>query len=216
MKKRAKILCLSLLIMAALSVFPVFASSDTAGTKRVALTYDDGPNGKVTEALLEVLAEEDVPATFFLCAYRVREYPDLTQRISREGHTLGVHGSTHVQMDILSEEEMRFELRDSIDAISEITGRRVRHFRPPYGFTNETLQAIAEEMGLQTVLWNVDPEDWKYKDAQKITARVLAQTGGESSIILLHDLDLQTVYATRRIIHALRQQGYEFVTLNEL
>lgn len=205
---------LSLTLAVLLCTVCCFASADAAQSKRVALTYDDGPNGKITQELLDLLEEEGVSATFFLCAYRVRTYPELTQQIANRGHTIGVHGSTHVQMDVLSEEAMRFELLDSINAITEITGRRVRHFRPPYGFTNETLEGIAADLGLQTVLWNVDPEDWKYKNAKKITARVLAQTGGES-MILLHDLDLQTVYATGEIIRALRQQGYEFVTLDE-
>ena len=190
------------------------ASAGDTPRKRVALTYDDGPNGKVTQALLSLLNGEQVPATFFLCAYRVRQYPELTKKIAEQGHTIGVHGSNHVQMDVLSEAEMRFELSDSINAVTEITGLRVRHFRPPYGFTNAQLEGIAAELGLNTVLWNVDPEDWKYKDAQKIAASVLAQTDGES-IILLHDLDMQTVYATGAIIRALRQQGYEFVTLDD-
>ena len=215
MKKRPAIQIFCFVLILILLTSSTFASADTSARKRVALTYDDGPSGHVTEALLSLLEEENVPATFFLCAYRVREYPELTRKISNQGHCIGVHGSTHTQMDILSEEEMLFELQDSINAVSEITGNRVRHFRPPYGFTSAQLESVAADLGLRTVLWNVDPEDWKYKDAKKITAGVIQQTGGES-IILLHDLDMQTVYATRTLIRALKQQGYEFVTLDEL
>jgi len=215
MKKRHFVRLVSLILALIFCLSSALASSDGTQRKRVALTYDDGPNGSVTETLLTLLDREGVPATFFLCAYRVREYPELTKKIAERGHTIGVHGSTHVQMDVLSEDAMRFELTDSINAVTEITGQRVHHFRPPYGFTNPQLEAIAANLGLRTVLWNVDPEDWRYKDANKIAAGVLTQTSGES-IILLHDLDLQTVYATATIIHALRQQGYEFVTLDEL
>ena len=214
MKKRTAVRLVFLILLLIFFCATVLASSGDTPRKRVALTYDDGPNGKVTQALLSLLEDEQVPATFFLCAYRVRQYPELTKKIAEQGHTIGVHGSNHVQMDVLSEEQMRFELSDSINAVTEITGLRVRHFRPPYGFTNAQLEGIAAELGLNTVLWNVDPEDWKYKDAQKIAASVLAQTDGES-VILLHDLDMQTVYATGAIIRALRQQGYEFVTLDD-
>lgn len=189
------------------------ASDEGPQPKRAVLTYDDGPNATVTEALLEVLSDEQVPATFFLCAYRIRENPETVRKIQAAGHTIGVHGSTHQMMHKLTAEEIRTELTECIDAVSEITGLRVRYFRPPYGLTSSVLEKQAAELGLKITLWNNDPEDWRTRNSEKIAASVIAQASGDC-IILLHDLNLQTVYATRTIIRSLQQQGYEFVTLD--
>lgn len=212
----SRVFSLVLALIFLLSSAPnVSASAEGDQPKRAVLTYDDGPNGAVTSALLQVLAEEEVSATFFLCAYRIRQYPELVLQIHSEGHSIGIHGSSHQRMDALSTQTIVHELKDCIDEVTQITGQRVRYFRPPYGLTNSALEDTAAKLGVNTVLWNVDPEDWREKSAEKIAAGVLAQVSGES-IILLHDLSMQSVYATRTIIRALRQQGYEFTTLDGL
>ncbi len=206
---------LCLLLCAALSFCPIpaGASNEPETGKSAVLTFDDGPNGAVTEALLELLAEEQVHATFFLCAYQIRKQPELVLRIAAAGHTIGIHGASHQKLAGLPAEMIYRELTDCIDAVTEITGQQVRYFRPPYGLYDNNVAEQARQAGVQIVLWNVDPKDWRDKNAEKIVAGVLSQADDES-IILLHDLDMQTVYATRTIIRSLRQRGYEFTTLD--
>ena len=122
---RVLLLCCCLLGL----VLPVEAAESSP--KYVALTFDDGPSGRFTRALLDGLAERNVKATFFLCGYRIRQYPELAQRIAEEGHEIGCHGVSHDSMETMSRRDIAEEISATLALLPE--GTRVRFLRPPGG-----------------------------------------------------------------------------------
>ena len=200
----------ALLLLIALFSCPALASDAPPEPPHAMLTFDDGPSGAVTEQLLALLKDEQVPAAFFLCGYQVRRHPELVRQIAEAGHCVGSHTDSHAYLIHCSPEEIRRELTRSVADLTEITGTQVRYFRPPGGLCNDAVRQALQEAGLQSVLWDVDPEDWRGGNAEQIAASVLRQAHGDC-IILLHDLHPQTVQAAKIIIRTLRARGYVFV-----
>lgn len=195
-------LCLSLLTPAKATAAPC-----------VALTFDDGPSGRFTRALLDGLARQDVKATFLLCGYRMAQYPELTARIQEEGHEIGLHGYSHRCMRDLSCGELERELNDCMTLLPE--GCRPAFLRPPGGAANGRVVRAAKEAGLALLIWSVDPRDWAVHDAAAVEEAVLRQVR-DGDVILLHDMSDSSVEAALVIVQTLRQQGYRFVTVSEL
>lgn len=193
------------------------------GSKQLALTYDDGPNDPHTLRLLEVLARNNVRATFFVIGRFVKQRPDIVRELVKAGHTVGNHTFSHPNLIFASAPRARTELRDCELALTEAVGEHSRLFRPPFGGRRPTSLRIARELGLQPVMWNVTGWDWNERSADYVEAKVKKQIrGGE--VILLHDGGhkalgadrSQTVIATDRIISSYKSQGYEFVTIPEM
>ena len=197
-------LCFSLLIP------PVFAAEEA---KYVALTFDDGPSGRYTRRLLDGLRERDVKATFFLCGYRLREYPKEAQRIFDEGHEIGLHGYSHENMGQMTYEQAKKELQDTLALLPD--GCDPAFLRPPGGANGAGLQQAAKEAGVAILNWSVDPQDWANHDAAAVTAAV-TQAVQDGDVILLHDMCDCSVTAALQIIDTLRNQGFRFVTVSEL
>lgn len=181
----------------------------------VALTFDDGPNGKVTEQLLDGLKERYVSATFFLCGYRLEEYPELAGRIAAEGHEVGVHGWSHTYLHTAAREQIRDELGRTAARVEELTGTRPKLFRPPGGLCSGALLEEAEQEGFSAILWSIDPQDWNTHDADAVYRRIMKKVG-DGDIILMHDLNRSSVNAALRLIDELEAQGYCFCTVSEL
>ena len=200
----------SLLLCLPFLVLPVQA----AGPKKfVALTFDDGPSGKYTRALLDGLYDRGAKATFLLCGYRVKDYPDLAQRILEEGHEIGLHGYSHDSMKTMSRRAIAQELMDTQALLPE--GCRPVFFRPPGGLRSDAVQQVAEARGLAILHWSVDPHDWEVHSSQAIEKAVLEQVS-DGDIILLHDMTTASVEAALDIVDELLKQEYEFVTVSEL
>lgn len=191
-------------------VLPVRAAPDS---RYVALTFDDGPSGKYTRALLDGLYDRGAKATFLLCGYRMVNYPDITQRIFEEGHEIGYHGYSHNPMQSMSRRGIAQELMDSQALLPE--GCRPAFLRPPGGFSSEAVRQVAEARGLAILHWSVDPEDWATKDTAAIEKAVLNQVK-DGDIILLHDMTDSSVKAALDIVDALLKEDFEFVTVSEL
>lgn len=191
---------------------------DPLKDKVVALTFDDGP-GPYTEKLLDILKENDAVATFFVVGTNVAEYPDIVKRAYEEGNEIGTHSWNHKDLKKLSLDEiMQDQYGKANDAIEAATGLRALIDRPPYGSMTEEL---AEQIGREQILWSVDPEDWKYRDADTVYDHVVNGTdkGGyvrDGGIILSHDIHETTVNAYDRIIKALKDEGYKFVTVTQM
>lgn len=183
--------------------------------KYIALTFDDGPTGTLTEQLLDGLNERYVPATFFLCGYRVEEFPELVQRMAEEGHEVAIHGWRHAYLHTMAQEEIREELKGTGDLVEELTGVRPKLFRPPGGLSSDTVLREAEQEGLSAILWSVDPEDWNTHDAGTVVRRVLDKAG-DGDILLMHDLSRSSVTAALRVVDQLTAQGYQFCTVSDL
>ena len=182
-------------------------------TQYVALTFDDGPSGKFTRRLLEGLWERDAHATFFLCGYRMEQYPELVVQMLEEGHEIGCHGSTHDSMVHMSRRDICAEIVGMQEKLPEDVS--TRFFRPPGGFVTDGVQQVAQAR-LQAVLsWSVDPKDWAVKDAAAVERMVLKNVK-DGDIILLHDMSDSSVTAALNIVDALQKRGYEFLTVSDL
>lgn len=190
--------------------------------KKVALTFDDGPNPPYTQELLTLLDQEAVKATFFFIGQNVEQYPAIAREVVQRGHLIGSHTYSHSDLLKLSDEQAIWEIDHSLQVIEKAVGIRPHLLRPPHGFRDAFILSAAARLNLQVIQWTVMAEDWKKPGIDIITNRVVNHaTNG--SIILLHDGDgvqsgdrSQTIAATKRIIRLLKDQGYQFVTVNEI
>ncbi|PKO16028.1 hypothetical protein CVU37_11785 [candidate division BRC1 bacterium HGW-BRC1-1] len=189
-------------------------SSWPTGKKLIALTYDDGPNTKVTQPLMDLLESEGVPATFYLLGQTAKANPKLTAEIQRRGFEVGNHSWSHPQLTKLGVDGIKSQLQRANDAMT--APRPVTTMRPPYGAHNATVRRVCSDMGFSVILWDVDTNDWrKGTTAEKIVKTVLEEAK-DGSIILMHDRLPTTVPATRQIIAELKKRGYTFVTVSQL
>jgi peptidoglycan/xylan/chitin deacetylase (PgdA/CDA1 family) len=194
-----------------------------SGNKLIALTYDDGPNDPHTLRLLDVLAKEDVRATFFLIGRYVQERPEIVQQIVQARHVVGNHTFTHPLLTFKSAGKIREELAKCRDALQCAIGEHSNLFRPPFGGRRPAVLSTARELGLEPVMWNVTGYDWSAPPAAAIELNVAKQIRG-GDIILLHDGGhklmgadrSQTVLATDHLIKRHKSQEYEFVTVPEM
>lgn len=203
-----RIFCLLLLLP--LLALPVRAEEES---KYAALTFDDGPSGKFTEALLDGLYEREVNATFLLCGYRMEQFPELTQRIFREGHEIGFHGYTHDNMKIMSRRQVADELVRSQSILPEDC--EPIFLRPPGGCCSDGVRQVAEARRLAILGWSVDPKDWATSDTLAIERAVLKNVK-DGDIILLHDMTASSVQAALDIVDTLENQGFTLLTVSEL
>lgn len=181
-------------------------------TKRVALTFDDGPHPVYTVELLDGLAERGVCATFFVIGENIPGNEEIIRRMDMEGHLIGNHTYDHVKISDLSVEEACGQVEKTSALIHEITGKDTEYVRPPFGSWRKDLECSFE---MFPVLWDVDPLDWTTKNTSDVVRRVLEAVGPDD-IILLHDCYKSSVEAALQIVDALSEQGYEFVTVDEL
>ena len=190
----------------------------------VALTFDDGPNGPFTDAVLDILRRERVRATFFLIGRNARLYPRVAARIAREGHVIGNHTDSHPAAFALERpRSMRAQIDHAEESIHAVTGVYARLFRPPQGLRSPWMMRVLAEDSLIAVTWDDAPMDW-FPYSSRELVRATLQQAHPGAIILLHDgLNLDrhpdrsaTVEALTEIIHRLRAEGYRFVTVPEL
>jgi peptidoglycan-N-acetylglucosamine deacetylase len=185
---------------------------------KLALTYDDGPNGVCTEPLLYMLEMYKVPATFFLTGMSAHDYPELVQSIRKYGHTIGNHTSCHPDLRYLD------ALRTFTEILlcEDVLGEHASIFRPPYGYTNASLAGVLADLKMKEVLWDIDSFDWQGLTALDICKVVDEQIGG-GGIILMHDADFSrrnadrraTLDATETIIKKYRN-NFEFVSVLDM
>lgn len=183
--------------------------------KVVALTFDAAWGNEDTQQLIDILGHYNVPATFFLVGDWVDNYPESVKALSDAGHSVQNHSNTHPYLTQCSADTIMSELNACNDKIEAITGVRPTLIRPPYGDYNDTVVNTIRSMGMEPIQWDVDSLDWKELSAPEITQRVLSgvQPG---SIILFHNAALHTPEALPDIIDSLMQEGYTFVTVNDL
>ena len=124
-------------------------------TNKVAITFDDGPSREFTPAILEILREHDVPATFFLVGSHVEKYPDIARQIVEDGHTIGSHTQNHRNLPTLSTLELQKEVMEATAVITEITGEYPTFVRPPRGMYDDRFRRLAKLLGQEIVLWSI-------------------------------------------------------------
>ena len=188
------------------------AAEGAAEEKKIALTFDDGPHPSYTEQLLDGLKERGVHATFFVTGEHAKLHPDVIARMQSEGHLIGNHTYSHIQLQKGNREEFKEELIKTNEVLKEITGEDVEYVRPPYGSWDKSFE---KELNMFPVLWTIDPLDWCSRNAEGVVRKVVAKAG-ENEIILLHDYYDSSVTAALRIVDELLEEGYEFVTVDEI
>lgn len=187
-------------------------TEDSRETKKIALTFDDGPHPVYTEQMLELLEKEKVPATFFLLGQNVEAYGEVVKEIADKGHLIGNHTYHHVQITTLPTEQAYEEIDKTSRLIEDLTGKGTEYVRPPFGTWNEGLES---ELDLIPVMWTIDTLDWTTGNVDWIVNQVV-QSAEENDIILMHDSYKSTVQAVERIIELLKADGFEFVTVDEV
>ena len=211
--KRLLSLALSLALLFVSAAPKALAGPQTRGC--LALTFDDGPSGALTERLLDGLRARGVHVTFFVCAYRVEQYPETLCRAAQDGHEIALHGCCHDYMHKMSREAVYDDLISCRTAVTECCGIAPKLFRPPGGLYSPALCEAAAEAGVSVVLWSVDPEDWDTQQHAAVLPRIVrgAQDG---AVILMHDLSENSVSCALQAVDTLTAQGWRFVTVSEL
>ncbi|HHU77163.1 MAG TPA: polysaccharide deacetylase family protein [Firmicutes bacterium] len=191
----------------------------------VALTFDDGPDPRFTPDILDILAEEDVKATFFMVGKHVEKYPHIAQQVLEAGHEIGNHTYSHANLLQAPLGRITTEIERGEKAIFNATGLRPSLFRPPRGLYEAKLMEETKERGYTITLWSLSSNDWLEMRPVDIS-RTILQNVTPGDIILFHDSGnliraeggerLPTVRSLKTVISGLKEQGYDFVTVTEL
>lgn len=178
---------------------------------RVALTFDDGPSA-YTERLSQGLKERGVQATFFLLGTNIEQYEEAVEGLARDGHLLGNHSYSHCQLNKLSSGKACQEITKTNNLIYQCTGIYPMYMRPPFGEWDEGMDCGTDMI---PIFWTVDSLDWKIKNTDAIVKLVLEQVE-DGDVILMHDGYQTSVEAAFKIVDALKERGFEFVTADQM
>ena len=179
---------------------------------RVALTFDDGPNARYTPLLLEGLRKRNIHATFFLLGENIPENEELLLQMQKDGHLIGCHTWSHVQLDKISPSRASREILKTNSLIYHITGTYPTCLRPPYGAWKKDLEL---PVTMLPVFWDVDTLDWQSQNPESILD-IVRKNVQDGSIILMHDSYDSSVRAALAIADELTEKGYDFVTADQL
>jgi peptidoglycan-N-acetylglucosamine deacetylase len=165
-------------------LFPSVLFTTTAAG--IHLTFDDGPHPTATPAVLNILRERNIRATFFFLGQNVQRYPDIAKQVATEGHHIGNHSYTHTNLFFKDEAFIRKEIIQTEEILESNLGKRTRYFRPPYGYFNLTILNVLKEIGSTCVLWSIDSKDYRPIRQFDMERRVIRHTSN-GSIFLFHD-----------------------------
>lgn len=183
--------------------------------KYIALTFDDGPHAKNTAYLLNELEARNVKATFFILGNRISGNTSIVQKMIDDKHEIGGHTFNHKELNKLNSKQINKEITDTNTELFEYFGIKTTVFRPPYGSVNKNVIQIIKDYNMPIILWNVDPLDWKYQDAQRVSKHII-QKAQNGDIILLHDMFKSSAEAAIIVVDELTKKGFKFLTVTEL
>jgi len=188
--------------------------------KRIALTFDDGPDNIYTPLILETLQEHKIKATFFLTGEQVKKYPETTKKIHEAGHQIGLHCWDHPRFEELSIADTKTQILKTQEIIDSVIGKKPSIIRPPYGLATEEQIKYCKDNNFVLVDWSIDSLDWHMQD-ENIIYESVTKVIHNGAIVLMHsnggtDGRRATVNALKRIIPYLSEQGYQFTTVPEL
>jgi len=194
-----------------------------AGSRQIALTFDDGPNDPYTLHLLDVLARHEVKATFFMIGRFVRERPQIARAVAEAGHVIGNHTDSHPNLIGCLPAQVRIQLDECERELSDAVGQHSRLFRPPFGGRLPHVLHVVRERGLQTIMWSVSSRDWSLPTTDRIEQQVASRIRG-GDVVLMHDgghrhmgtFRGHTVDAADRVIRRFKQEGFAFITIPEM
>lgn len=187
--------------------------------KQVALTFDDGPDNNYTPKILDILEKEHIKATFFVVGTMAKRYPSSLKRIYDDGHIVANHSWNHPILSKMPVPAVLKQIEDTNNVVTSVIGKTPLLVRPPYGALNKNLESAIGNKGYKLIYWNVDTLDWNNQTADKIVATVKKEMK-PGSIILQHSAGAEsiqdTVDALPKLIAFLRDQNYEFVTIDDM
>jgi peptidoglycan-N-acetylglucosamine deacetylase len=190
--------------------------------RKISLTFDDGPDERYTPQILDILKENDVKATFFLVGEKAEKHPELVRRIVSDGHELAAHSYRHKHAWLRDPIGTYRDILRSKLALEQISGQRVRFYRPPWGAFNWMTRFACIRLGLQPVLWSVRAIDWLPGEYVDHVIRRVVLPAKPGAIVLCHDAGgapeapLNTIRAMPTIIGQLKSLGFSFATVGEL
>lgn len=187
---------------------------DCRKARCIALTFDDGPVPQ-TASVLAALKAHGARATFFVLGQMARQHPALLRRMVAEGHAIGNHSWDHPQFFRMSSDAIRKEIRATDAVIRAATGTQSVMMRPPFGEQDARIRKSIGATGEAVILWNVDTEDWKYRDSKRLVGYVVKHAK-RNEIVLMHDVRPTTRAAVPTIVARLQAKGYTLVTVPEL
>ena len=194
---------------------PVTCNGDNM-EKSIAITFDDGPVPDSTPRILEILKRTNTPATFFCIGKNVKLQPGLVKQIDQEGHLLGNHSySHHFFFDFYSARKIKWELTETNSLIFELTNKKIRFFRPPYGVTTPNIAKAVEEGDFDAIGWSVRSMDTVIRNKESLLKKT-AENIKSGDVILFHDTVELTVQILQEFIEKVRQQGFQIVRLDHL
>lgn len=176
------------------------------------LTFDDGPDEKITPTVLNILKNNDIRAIFFLVGYRAEKYPDIVRQIVEDGHKIGNHTYAHYNDRVSGYSEFRCDILKCQEIISNITGVEPRYFRPPRGIISLPGLLAARRIGLQNIFWSLGGGEWGKNRYAKIDFIIqsIIKSAKNRDILLLHDDHSYVVDILNAILPALREKNFDF------
>ena len=193
---------------------PIYSVSRS--DKKIALTIDAAWQDDKTPFILETLEKHGVKATFFLCGFWVRDYPEMVKAIDAAGHEIGNHSMTHPHMNKLSSAQIKTELAEFEQLMEGVLGKRTKLFRVPYGEYNDNVIRTLRESGYEVIQWDIDTVDWREERSAKTILDSVLPRLKDGSIILSHNNGYKLEAYLPKLIEEAKAQGYEFVTVSEL
>lgn len=183
--------------------------------QKVAISFDAAWGADKTREIMSICEEYNVKATFFLVGFWIEEYPEMVKEIYNRGFEIGIHSNTHPDMTKLSKNQIRQELTTNIKLIEDLTNFRPKLFRPPYGYYNNNLIEVCDELGLSCIEWSVDSLDWKGLTASELAGRVTSKSEN-GSIILCHNNSDNIIPGLRMILEYFKNNKTQVVPIGEL
>ncbi len=182
---------------------------------KVAISFDAAWGADKTREIMTICDSYGVKATFFLVGFWIEKYPDMVREIYNRGFEIGIHSNTHPDMTKLSLAKIREELETNINLLVDITGEKPKLFRPPYGYYNNALIEVCDELGLSCIEWSVDSLDWKGLSASELAGRVIEKSR-PGSIILCHNNSDNILDGIRMIFEHFKSKNTQVVPIGEL
>ena len=179
----------------------------------VALTFDDGPHPEYTDRILDILEANQAVATFFEVGANLQKAPESVRRARDMGCEIGSHSYRHADLGKMDQAALEADLAAADAAFTEVLGQAPTMLRPPYGSMSKAVKGLSDRV---LVTWSVDPRDWKYRDAETVTAYLQGLSSLDGQVILLHSIYESTVEALGTLVPWLQEQGYQLVTVSEL
>ena len=192
---------------------PIYSVETNENT--LSISFDAAWGADKTEQIMSVCDDFGVKATFFLVGFWIEKYPEMVKQIYNRGFEIGLHSNTHPDMTKLTRSEMRNELKTNIQLVENLTGYRPKLFRPPYGYYNNNLIEVCEDLGLSVIEWSVDSLDWKGLSASELSGRVISRVKS-GSIVLFHNNSDHIIDGLKMVLTYFQSKNIKNIPIGEL